>query len=63
MGKMTSMMGITQAELPWLRMLVFLLRHPDSHVGELTRGGLIYIMQTSAQHESAHSGAPNQAAR
>jgi hypothetical protein len=37
------MIGIQPAELPWLRMLVALLRHPDPSTPELTRRALLYL--------------------
>jgi hypothetical protein len=42
MGKV-SMIGVETHELPWLRVLVALLRHPDPSVAELTRQALIYL--------------------
>jgi hypothetical protein len=38
-----SLIGIETGELPWLRVVVALLRHPDPSVAELTRQALIYL--------------------
>ena len=37
MAKTVSMVGIDPLELGWIRMLLFLLRHSDPTVQELTR--------------------------
>jgi hypothetical protein len=41
------MIGVDPSELPWLRALIQLLRHPDPAVPELTRQALLYL-QTAA---------------
>jgi hypothetical protein len=41
--------GIEPAELKWIRMLVYLLRHPDPVVPELARQALLYL-ETSASN-------------
>jgi hypothetical protein len=43
------MIGVDPAELPWLRAVVQLLRHPDPAVGELTRQALLYLQSTASQ--------------
>jgi hypothetical protein len=53
------MIGIQPAELPWLRMLVALLRHPDPSTPELTRRALLYLHDAAARsalHPSAKHG-------
>ena len=42
-----SMIGFQPDELPWIRLLVSLLRHPDPSVPELTRRALEYLADTS----------------
>lgn len=48
MTKNVSLIGVQPEELPWLRLLISLLRHPDRGVGELTREALQYLAKTSA---------------
>jgi len=43
------MIGLYPDELPWLRMLVELLRHPDPLTSELTRQALVYLKQSADQ--------------
>jgi hypothetical protein len=43
------MIGVEPDELCWLRMLVFLLRHPDPSVPELTRQALLYLTEAAGQ--------------
>jgi hypothetical protein len=43
MSQKVSVIGLCPDELPWLRMLVALLRHPDPTVPELARQALIYL--------------------
>jgi hypothetical protein len=54
MAKSVSMIGIDPGELRWLRMLLFLLRHPDPGMSELARQALLYLA------ENAHKSAENQ---
>jgi hypothetical protein len=39
----TALIGVETHELAWLRLLLFLLRHPDPSVPELTRQALLYL--------------------
>ena len=39
----TFLIGVEPNELPWLRALVALLRHPDPSVPELARQALLYL--------------------
>lgn len=41
------MIGLQPAELPWVRMLVALLRHPDPTVPELARQALLYLSRAA----------------
>jgi hypothetical protein len=43
MANTVPVIGIDPAELPWIRLLVLLLRHPDPVVPELTRQALLYL--------------------
>jgi hypothetical protein len=47
------MIGIQPAELPWLRMLISLLRHPHPSTPELTRRALLYLRDAAA-HSALH---------
>jgi hypothetical protein len=42
------MIGLQPAELRWIRMLLFLLRHPDPSVPELARQAMIYLTGAAA---------------
>ncbi len=42
--------GIQPDELPWLRLLVTLLRHPDPVVPELARQALLYLQNAAGQN-------------
>ena len=52
MAHTVPMIGIEPAELPWIRMLVGLLRHPDPVVLELTRQALLYLETAAVKAES-----------
>jgi hypothetical protein len=43
----TALIGLENHELGWLRLLLFLLRHPDPSVPELTRQALLYLEQAA----------------
>lgn len=51
-----SMIGLSPDELPWIRTLIALLRHPDPVLPELTRQALLYLSRTSAKASSRGSG-------
>jgi hypothetical protein len=53
MAKTVPIVGIQPEELPWMRLLVTLLRHPDPVVPELARQALLYLQN------AAHNSAPN----
>lgn len=57
MSRSVSMIGLSPAELPWIRALLTLLRHPDASVAELTRQALLYLSRTSANPASPSTGA------
>ncbi len=48
MPETVYVIGALPHELPWLRMLVALLRHPDPNVAELTRQALLYLTRSAA---------------
>lgn len=54
----TSLIGIEVHELAWLRLLLFLLRHPDPVVAELTRQALLYLEAAASPEQEVvdHSG-------
>lgn len=56
MVKTVPVIGIEPAELAWVRMLVFLLRHPDPVVPELTRQALRYLEAAAARSGVSPSG-------
>jgi hypothetical protein len=47
MAKTVSMVGIDPGELPWLRVLLFLLRHPDPLTVEMARQALLYLQKNA----------------
>ena len=48
MATTVPVIGIDPAELGWIRLLVFLLRHPDPLVPELTCQALHHIEKVAA---------------
>ena len=54
MAKSIALIGIDPAELPWLRMLLSLLRHPDPLVPEMARQTVLYLARNS--HQVAEPG-------
>ena len=53
-AKTVRMIGITPDELPWIRLLVHLLRHPDAGVPELARQALLYLTEAAGEADSSH---------
>jgi hypothetical protein len=53
MATTVPIIGIEPAELTWIRMLVFLLRHPDPMVPELTRQALLYLETVAARSDTS----------
>ena len=43
MAKTVEVIGVDPGELPWLHTLVWLLRHPDPVMAELTRQALLHL--------------------
>jgi hypothetical protein len=43
----TALIGVENHELGWLRLLLFLLRHPDPSVPELARYALLYLEEAA----------------
>ena len=52
MTRTVAMIGLSPEELPWIRRLVSLLRHPDPTIPELARQALLYLLRSSLH---AHS--------
>lgn len=52
MAKTVPIIGISPNELPWIRMLVQLLRHPDPGVAELARQALLYLSDAAGRRPS-----------
>ena len=48
MNRTVPIIGIDPAELAWIRLLVYLLRHPDPVVPELARQALLYLEAAAA---------------
>jgi hypothetical protein len=46
-SKQISVIGVEPDELRWIRTLIFLLRHPDSGMPELTREALLYLVESA----------------
>ncbi|MBZ5575917.1 MAG: hypothetical protein LAP40_05090 [Acidobacteriia bacterium] len=55
MAHSVPMIGLRTEELPWIRLLVTLLRHPDPTVPELARQALLYLSHAS---DTAHPPKP-----
>jgi hypothetical protein len=51
MAKSVYVAGIDAAELPWLRMLLHLLRHPDPGMPELARQALLYLTEAAQKRD------------
>jgi hypothetical protein len=49
MAKTVSVIGVDPGELRWLRMLLFLLRHPDPVMSQLVRQALLYLEKNAGQ--------------
>jgi hypothetical protein len=50
----TALIGLETHELGWLRLLLFLLRHPDPSVPELARQALLYLEQAAGAAPDPH---------
>jgi len=48
MPKTVPVIGVETSELRWIRMLIFLLRHPDPSVPELARQALVYLTDSAS---------------
>ena len=57
MAKTVSMIGIDPGELVWVRTLLFLLRHPDPLIAEMTRQALLYL-ERNAYEEARTRATP-----
>ena len=55
MDPSVPMIGLHPEELPWIRLLVALLRHPDPTVPELARQALLYLSRAAEAKTSAQS--------
>jgi len=58
MSETVPVIGVLPQELPWVRMLVMLLRHPDPKIAELTRQALLYVTRSAGAPEATRSQAP-----
>jgi len=50
MAKTVPVIGVESVELRWIRLLVFLLRHPDPIVPELAREALLHLERAASDH-------------
>ena len=55
MAKTVSVIGVDPGELPWVRTLLSLLRHPDPSVAEMVRQAVLYIERNA--HDLAQPAA------
>ncbi len=44
-----GMIGLDPRDVPWLRLVIALLRHPDPVVGEVAREALRYLEDVAAR--------------
>ena len=49
------MIGLNPHELPWARLVIALLRHPDPVVGELAREALRYLESVAVRAEQSQA--------
>jgi hypothetical protein len=57
MAKSVFVAGVDPSELPWLRILLHLLRHPDPGMPELARQALLYLTE-AARERAQPEGRP-----
>jgi hypothetical protein len=57
MAKSVFVAGIDRSELPWIRMLLHLLRHPDPGMPELAHQALLYLTE-AAEKRAPPDGEP-----
>jgi len=50
-----GMIGLEPAELPWVRLMIALLRNPDPVVGELAREALRYLEGVASRADDAQA--------
>ena len=55
MANTVPIIGIETSELRWIRILVFLLRHPDPSIPELSRQALLYLTESAAKRAVPHT--------
>ena len=53
MSNTVSVIGLSAAEIRWIRLLVSLLRHPDPSVPELARQALLYLTDAAIKRTSS----------
>jgi hypothetical protein len=46
-SKQVSVIGVEPNELPWVKNLIFLLRHPEPGTPELARQALLYLTRVA----------------
>ena len=55
MSRNVPMIGLSPDELPWVRNLVSLLRHPDPTIPELARQALLYLSRAAQNSDTTHT--------
>jgi hypothetical protein len=65
MAQNVSLIGVHPDELPWMRRLISLLRHPDPAVPELARQAIQFLTETAGTYgislkDSPGVGAPSE---
>jgi hypothetical protein len=50
MAKSVSVIGIDPGELGWVRLLLFLLRHPDTLTSRMAQQALLYLAKSAPEH-------------
>ncbi len=58
--KTVFVIGVEPNELRWIRMLIWLLRHPDPGTPELARQALLYLTDTAVKRVFSPSDDPDQ---
>ncbi|GEM_PF-1463333 len=57
MARSIPIIGLSPDEIPWVRKLVTLLRHPDPTVPELARQALLYLARAADNSLSSRRSA------
>jgi hypothetical protein len=58
-SKQVSVIGVELDELPWVKNLIFLLRHPEPGTPELARQALLYLTNVAEKRSPGVLAANN----